>query len=181
MKILDQIESRLSEITKQRVVGGHSGSWPGGQINMRATLDWTSSSWLISDAAQRYSHYQSILMIVSPPLGSMLVNSEEGICAAGRCFTAVCDIHCESSAIDISCGHHITESSDALIHLANRPKQIQWNWETFHFFNVRQNVTHTMSSKKQEHNWSTVHWVRPKARPKLIPHDSKETSKTSSI
>lgn len=75
---------------------------PRGQMNMRAPLDWTSSSWLISNAAQRYCHYQSILMIVSPPLSSMLVNSKEGICASDRCFAAVCVGRCESGAKDLS-------------------------------------------------------------------------------
>lgn len=93
--------SRLSVIMKERSLVDTVECDPRGQINMRAPLDWTSSNWLISEAAQRYSHYQSILMIVSPPLRSMLVNSKEGICAASQCFTAVCDIHCESSAKDL--------------------------------------------------------------------------------
>lgn len=51
-------------------------------------------------------------MIVSPPLSSMLVNSEEGICVSGRCLAAVCDSRCESGVKDLSRGRQSQGSSD---------------------------------------------------------------------
>lgn len=91
------MEPRVSANTTRGAVDGAQRD-PRGQINMRVPLDWPSSSRLISNVAQRYSHYQSILMIVFPPLGSMLVNSEEGICALGQWLATVRDSRCDSGA-----------------------------------------------------------------------------------